>query len=384
MRIGLNLLHAQPGIGGGWNYIASLVAALGDCDNTNTYIAFVTNSSRCLVPAKSKFRSVFIGINPASRQGRVLYENTSLQVLACKYQLDCMHWFANTQAIFNSVPAVVTIYDLQPFLNLAQFSRSKRWFLRFMMRQTVRYARMLLPMSDATAKALQYNLSAQPDHMAVIPAIIGWNYTPASSSEIANLRAKYALPDQFWLYVAHFYPHKNHMALLAAYRSMKGNGIRPWPLILRGDDHGVEAAVKKIVREYELQDDVRFFPHATIEELRALYSAATALIFPSLYEGGGIPVIEAMACGCPALVSDIPAVCESAGEAGAYFDPTDSDSIARAMTNFQNDEMLRARQRINGLARVAVYRPEPVVARLLEAYGKATQSPNRQGCQPRL
>lgn len=371
MRIGLNLLHAQPEIGGGWNYIASLVSALGDGDSTNTYIAFVTKNSRCLVPTKSNFQTVFIGIDPASRLQRALYENTMLQVLGWKQQLDCMHWFANTQAIFNTVPAVVTIYDLQPFLNLAQFSPLKRWYLRFMVCRTVRHARVLLPMSDATSKALQHDLDARPEHMVVIPAIVGWRYTPASPSEIASLREKYMLPDQFWLYVAHYYPHKNHAGLLHAYCNVKRSGVKPWPLVLRGDDHGAEASVKKVVQECKLQEDVRFMPHMEVEELRALYSAATALIFPSLYEGGGIPVMEAMACGCPILASDIPAVHESAGEAGSYFDPHDPDAMARAMTNFQNDEALRAQQKIKGMARLAVYRPESVVDKLLEAYRKS-------------
>ena len=95
MRIGLNLLHALPQIGGGWNYVARLVEALGDHDHDNHYVAFVTTASARLVPKKRNFTPVPVNIQAGLRLRRIAYENTSLQKLAGHYRLDCMHWFAN-------------------------------------------------------------------------------------------------------------------------------------------------------------------------------------------------------------------------------------------------------------------------------------------------
>src|SRR5512132_935020 len=108
-------------VGGAWNYISSLVKGIGEYDTVNTYIAYVTKKSAPMLPESSRFVPVQVNIEPVVRAKRIAYENTVLQVLARKHKLDCMHWFANTQALVNTVPGVVTIYDLQPFLNLHQW-----------------------------------------------------------------------------------------------------------------------------------------------------------------------------------------------------------------------------------------------------------------------
>src|ERR1035437_1950667 len=133
MRVGLNLLHAMPEVGGGWNYIAGLVGAIREEDRENTYVAFVTDLSRCLVPELSNWIRVDCALDSRSRPRRLVFEMTRLQALARKHRLDCMHWFANIQAPWNAVPAVVTVHDLHAFLNLSGFSLSKRLFLTTMM-----------------------------------------------------------------------------------------------------------------------------------------------------------------------------------------------------------------------------------------------------------
>ena len=372
MRIGLNLLHAMPEIGGGWNYIARLVESLGEYDRENSYVAFVTAKSVGMVPLQPNFETVRVGINPISRWQRVLYENTRLQIDARKQRLDLMHWFANTIAISNSVPGVVTIYDLLVFENPHSFSRLQRIYLQTMYPQTVRRAALLLPMSQTTARALCNILKACPECIQVIPAIVSAQFQPVASAKVIELRREYNLPDQFWLYVAYFYPHKNHLRLLQAYHDLKLNGVAPWPLILRGDDPGTGEEVKRLVTELGLENNVRFLPRLNEAKLPVLYSAATALVFPSLYEGGGIPVIEAMACGCPVIAANIPPVREFAGDAASYFDPNKVASIAEAMASFQgSNHQDRLQMRQKGLARSIEHRPQLVVQKLLNAYTRA-------------
>ena len=372
MRIGLNLLHVMPEIGGGWNYISNLVGALGEGDPVHTYVAFVTRRSRGLLPEVPNFEEVLAGIDPAVRSRRILYENTVLPSLARAKGIECLHWFSGTLGFMSPVPNVVTIYDLQAFRDLAKLKPGKRAYLRFMSWRAIRRADLLLPISEFTSSEIRETFGVDARRMVTIPTIIPARWKPCPPEERRRLRMRHGLPDRFWLYVAHFYPHKNHVRLLEAMRVMKARGRPPWPLVLRGDPHGSEREVEEAVRRYGLSDDVVFLPRLEDGDMRALYSAASALIFPSLYEGSGMPVMEAMACGCPIVASDIPPVRENSGDAAIFVDPGPADSIAGAMADFQEiSEQARAAMIEKGLASASRFRPGPIVGRLVEAYRSA-------------
>lgn len=373
MRIGLNLLHALPEIGGGWNYIANLLSALGECDNSNTYVAFVTSVSSSLVPEKPNFEKVCIKIDPVSRPQRIIYENSMLQLLAHRHQLNCMHWFGNVQALLNSVPGVVSVYDIHPFLKFANFAVLKRTYLKLMLYLTSKRAHVLLPISHATADDLQRVSRADPARMIVITVILGPQFKPASDEKMVSFRLKYGLPEYFWLYVAHLLPYKNHVQLLKGYHRLKMNRGNPWPLVLRGDNRGSEKDIMKTIMQLNLLEDVIQLPRLDEVEMPMLYSSATALVFPSLYEGCGIPVVEAMACGCPVLASKMPVMEEFGGDAVSYFDPNDMISIEHAMGTFQKNPKERERGHLAGLKRSQEFRSQEVVSRLLNAYRFACQ-----------
>lgn len=368
MRIGLNLLHAMPEIGGGWNYIARLVSALGGGEGDNTFVCFVTSKSSTLVPDKPNFKPVMVKINPSSRLQRVFYENTILQFSAIVHRLDLMHWFANTMSIVGSVPCVVTVHDLLYFVKPYQFPRMKRLYLRTMTAYAVKNAHLLLPVSQYTAQALRSVLNANNERMMVIPAIVDDSFKPVDNKKVIDFRRKYNLPEFFWLYVAHFYSHKNHRRLLEAYHGLIKQGFIPWPLVLRGDDHGELPEINKLICELGIGKDVIFLPRLEEGDLPILFSAASALVFPSLYEGGGIPVLEAMACGCPVAASSIPTMREFGGDAVLMFDPLIINSISDAMRKFQEDLPQRLLFRQRAFERVSYHRPEYIRKKLITSY----------------
>src|SRR4030065_1333494 len=148
IRVGLNLLHAMPEVGGVWNYMANLISALHQSNDDYEYIAFVTDVSKHLLPLNSRIKPVHINIRPIYRGQRIFFENTGLQHLAHNYSLDCMHWFANTCSILHMVPSVVTIHDLLVFRNPRLFYWIKRFYLINMMKFTARSASILLPVSN--------------------------------------------------------------------------------------------------------------------------------------------------------------------------------------------------------------------------------------------
>lgn len=371
MRIGLNLLHARPEIGGVWNYVSNLVAAVGREDTETEYVAFVTEVSAALVTPRPNFRNVIVPLRSRLRTTRVLFENTALQLLVWRERLDCLHWFANTIGLVDVVPAVVTVYDLQPFLSYPTMSRAKRVFLRSQMRAAVRRAAMLLPMSQATGQELRDRLGADPRRMLVVPPILESMFQPPEPTAVSRFRQQYGLPAEFWLYVAHGWPHKNHERLLHAYRELRAENPSAWPLVLRGDPQPGFPTLAELSARAGLKESVIVLPRLKREELPLLYASAAALVFPSLYEGGGIPVLEAQACGCPLVASDIPAIREFAGEAGHYMNPQSVDDIKRAMIATAADVAARERLLRLGLERVRTFRSISVVDRLVAAYRSA-------------
>ena len=373
MRIGLNLLHAMPEIGGGWNYVSNLIGALGRLDPTYRFVAFVTKESEPLVPAQANFDVIRIHIRASSRPQRVAYENSILQLRSQRSKLDCLHWFSGLQGIWNAVPAVVTIYDLQPFLNFAPFPFLKRRYLQFMIARTARRASVLLPMSEATADDFGKKFGVNRDRMVVVPPVLRPEFVRAPDHAIARLRSKYNLHGPFWLYVAHFHSYKNHVRLLQAYHRLKSSSPDVWPLVLRGEDKGAEGEIRSMIDQLMLQKEVLFLPPLKDAELPVLYSAASALIFPSLYEGGGIPVVESMACGCPIAASKIPPVVEFAGPNAFYFDPLVLDSIIDAMRKIQNCDAEREGKRRKGLERASGFRQEAIIDKLVGAYRRAAR-----------
>lgn len=368
MNIGLNLLHAMPEIGGGWNYIARLVSALGGEEDVNTYVCFVTSKSSTLVPDKPNFKRVNVKINPESRPHRIFYENTILQISAIAHRLDLMHWFADTMPLVSSVPCVVTVYDLLFFERPDLFPIINRLYLRIMTTHAVRHASFLLPMSQYTAQALRTVLNANNERMMVIPSIVDYSFQPVDNKKVIDFRRKHNLPESFWLYVAHFYSHKNHKRLLEAYHALIKQGFIPWPLVLRGDDHGEMPEITKFIYELGIEKNVIFLPRLEEYDLPVLFSAASALVFPSLYEGGGIPILEAMACGCAVIASSIPTTREVGGDAVLMFDPLITNSISDAMRNFQDNPPERLLFRHRALERVLYHRPEHIKQKLITVY----------------
>jgi len=316
---------------------------------------------------------VVVPVNPASRYSRVVYENSILPITARAHRLDGMHWFANTVSLINPVPSVVTVHDLLYFESPEEFPLIKRTYLKSMTAHAVRHSRLLLPVSQYTADALKMRLKARDERMTVIPAVVDQRFQPVDDEKVKKFMEKYNLPDNFWLYVAHFYPHKNHRRLIEAYHGLIKQGFMPWPLVLRGDAREELAMIMQLTGDLDMKSKIIFLPRLAEDELPALYTAAGALVFPSLYEGGGIPVLEAMACGCPVAASNIPTTREFAGDAVLMFDPGKADSICEAMRDLQQDEERRSSLRERAFERVASHRADHIRRLLVDSYRRAFQ-----------
>jgi glycosyltransferase involved in cell wall biosynthesis len=376
MRIGLNLLHATPEIGGGWNYIRNVVAMIQACDTDHEYVAYCTKESESLVRETANCRKVLVAIRGSNRFARILYENTMLHRRARRDAVDVMYWFANACSLIPGARNLVTVHDLLALEQPQVYSWLRRVYTRWMLPHSARRATVVMPVSDKTASDLTRMCGVERERMVVLRNPLGPAFHRASAEQVLAFRREHGLPDAMWLYVAHYYPHKNHRRLFDAYSRLEKTRPQGWALILCGNKNGHEREIAGLLREFQLEDRVIWLRRLADAEMPVLYSAASAVIFPSLYEGGGIPVMEAMSCGCPVVASDIPTTREFAGDAALLFDPLDVDAIARAMSAFESDGLLRETFRQRGLQVAEDYRMDKIFTQLLAAYEKTALNNN--------
>ena len=368
MRIGLNLIAIQDDVGGSRNYIHSLLDALAEHDRENEYVAFVTRHSASLVPHASSFRSVHVRLHVPWRWLRVLYENTVFPLRAGRFGLDCMHHVFASMPFGGGLPTVVTIFDVMAQVRPKDVRPLRRVYVRAMQRRFARHATILAPMSAFTAEELQKALGVPWNKLEVVPPAISSSFAPQSTASADAFRQRRRLPSKFWLVVTHNLPNKNLDRLIAAFAALRRSAPDGWSLAIRGVD---PAALGEMLARERLESLVHFVPTLSQDEMPLLYSAASALVSPSLMEGGGLPVMEAMACGCPVAASDIATTREFAPNAARTFDPTSVESITEAMRDVERSPTLREQLVSAGLAATSKLRSDATAASCMNAYRRA-------------
>ncbi len=285
--------------------------------------------------------------------------------------LDVVHYPATELTEFKlRTPAVLTFFDMQEEFLPAFFGWCDRRARTAAHRAAVRRADQVVAPSRFTAECLRERYGTPAGKIHHVPVGVSDAFAPsAEAGEGPRIRARYGITfADFALYPANPWPHKNHERLFAAVRALKGAGLAV-PIVctgrLTGERRSAGALAQAAGLPAELVHDLGFVAG---EDLPALYRAARAVVFPSLFEGFGMPVLEAMACGCPVACARIPPLVEVGGEAVRTFDPLAVDDIAGVLREVWQEGPLRERLRQEGLHRAAAYRWPRLVPDLLRVY----------------
>jgi glycosyltransferase involved in cell wall biosynthesis len=193
---------------------------------------------------------------------------------------------------------------------------------------------------------------------------------PPPDDEVARVRERYQLNDPFVLYAGNIKPHKNLERLIEAFHTLRKGDLEHVKLLIIGDEISKYATLRRAVHHYKLHKHVRFFGFVPDKTLAVLYRLAGVFVFPSLYEGFGLPPLEAMASGTPVITSNVSSLPEVVGDAALLIDPYDSASIAAAMRRVLTEPALREELRGRGLQRVKEFSWERSVRRVREVYAE--------------
>jgi len=312
LRIGVNALYLIPGgVGGTEIYLRNLLAALAEIDAVNQYVVFTNRETGAgLVPQRANFIHAPQAVTARFRPGRILWEQVVLPFEARKHRLDVLFNPGFTAPLICGCPMVTVFHDLQHKRHPEYFRWFDLPFWNFFLWASVRRSRGLIAVSEATRDDLQryYGVSARVIQHGVERQFF----------EIAKKRA----PKDYLLCASTSHPHKNLVALLRAYEQAAG---LPYLVIT-----GVRGFAARQV-EAAAGNSVKITGWIPREELYELFRRARGFIYPSTFEGFGMPVLEAMAAGVPVACSDIPPLREIAGSTVHYFDPADQTAIRSAL-----------------------------------------------------
>lgn len=275
-------------------------------------------------------------------------------------------------ALLGRLPLVVTIHDTTPLdRGVVGYSRRQALLFRLFARVAARRARRILVPTSWVADSVVRELGAPVRRIDVVPYGVGRQFGGATESDVEALRRRLALPEQFLLYVGINKPHKNLPRLIDAYdRAFAGDGHAPELAIVGPEDPRFPEA-RRAAAAVETTRRIRFVGRVAETDLPALYAAARGVVLPSLAEGFGLPVVEAMASGTPVACSSTGPLTEVAGGAALLFDPRDLEQIVAALRRLNADEGTRHRLIVGGRTRAAELTWRRCAERTREVYRRA-------------
>jgi glycosyltransferase involved in cell wall biosynthesis len=271
------------------------------------------------------------------------------------------------------VPTVLTVHDLIYHLFPEHHKPLNYWFLNRAMPLFVQRARAVIAVSESTRQDLIRHYSIPPDKITVVHEAAAPHFRPASPEAIATVRARHGLPEGFILTVGTIEPRKNLSRLLDALQCLRQRGLDT-RLVVVGSRGWLYEGFFRRLEELQLGDAVLLPGYVPDADLPAVYSAARVFVLPSLYEGFGLSVLEAMACGTAVVCSRTSSLPEVGGDAVRYFDPTDVEEMAEAIGAVWHDEALRMEMSRRGLAQAARFSWRRTAEETMAVYQRAMSS----------
>ena len=371
MRIAIDAHSVGTGLGGNESYAANLIEALAEIDSVNDYTLYVTRNE-----AVARFRHRWPNFRVRSTLPHTPLVRIPLTLSAelRSHPVDVLH-VQFTSPPFAPCPVVVSIHDLS-FEHLPEtFNRRSRAQLRFTVRRSARSAARVLALSENARQDIISTYRIAPDLVTAIPLAAPTHFRPVDDEdELQRVRQTYGINGDYILSVGSIQPRKNLARLLSAYerlRHTRPEGSLP-QLVLVGKRAWLYRETLKTIEE--LGTSVIATGYVPETDLPALYSGAMCFVYPSFFEGFGLPPLEAMKCGTAVITGDRTSLPEVVGDSGVLVNPFDIDAISSAIATMVDDSSLRSSLRIKSLNRARIFDWRETARRTLEVYKQAADN----------
>ncbi|MBN1679257.1 MAG: glycosyltransferase family 4 protein [Anaerolineae bacterium] len=358
--------YRSAGING---YIYNLIRALPDVDADFSYTVMAGHQGHVPVHERLTVRRTPWSTEKPSR--RIVWEQAIQPFALARVQPDLVHALAFVAPVANNIPTVVTVYDLSFIHYPNRLPAVRRLYLRTLARWSCRRAQRVIAISQSTADDVIATFGIPRANVDIAVPGVADEFRPLPQADVDTFRRQKGLPDRFILFVGTLEPRKNLPVLLRAYGRLPARDRAAVHLVLAGGKGWMFDDIFSTIDRLDLGDTVHLPGYLPAADLPLWYNAAEVFVYPSVFEGFGLPVIEAMACGTPAMVSDGSSLPEAAGDTGYRLPPDDVAAWSDALAHVIHDPDWRRAAGERARARAAQFTWTHTAAQTVASYRRA-------------
>lgn len=375
MKIGIDARFAVRNRRGIGNYALKLIQNLASIDSGNEYVLYTDrDDSEGVLPSAGNFKTRKI-----SPPNYLLWEQISLPLQACKDGVDILHCTGNTAPIFldKRIKLVSTIHDVMFLKDSSElpksaslYQRAGRIYRKTIVPRTVDRLSMALTVSEfSKIDIIKHIPHLNHERIKVIHEAANEKYRCIDKPKaLQKVNSAFGIGGNYILTLGAVDPRKNTELVINQYIALRNANRISEKLFIVGIPNGKQSKFYNIVQESNFKDDVVFTDFVSEDDLVFLYNGATLFLYPSLYEGFGIPPLEAMACGVPVITSRTTSIPEIVGDAALLIDPTNGEELKEALMKLLNEEELRNRLTACGLKQAKKFSWMKMAENTLAAY----------------
>lgn len=351
----------------------NLIKSLAKLDKKNCYYVFLNRKNTLPdLPKQENFSYLRFYITK-----RIIWDQFQLPLAVRRYKLDIYHSISDTLPIFSKAKFVLFVaeipdYRIEPARKdkrISLYARLSQGYNMFFFRPSLDKAKLIIASSNSTRDDLIHRYKVDKNKIRVLYHAADEQFCAAGDEKaLLDTQRKYNVEAGYILHISSSDPRDNTCAVIRAYQRARCASKIPQKLIIGGNVGLKESGLERLIRELNLRDSVIFTGRLTEKELVALYQAADLFIDPSLYEGFGLQVVEAMSCGIPVITSNLTSLPEIVGDAGILLDPADIQGLASTLVRVLTDAQLRSSMRQKSLQRAKFFSWDKTARETLAIY----------------